>query len=236
MSSPSISKFETPLWRIVIVYLMFVAVVGGLLYRLLTLQVLQSGTWINQAINNYTLDISDPASRGIIYDRNGYILARNVASYNVVITPASLPDDDADIQRIYRELSALIDVPVNNGDVEYAKLFSACVPGPGIAQVVELGDSLAPYTPVRIKCNINEGLARVIREKAVDWPGVSVEIEPVRDYPTGSLTASLVGFLGPIPASHEADYKKRGFTINRDKIGYAGIETSMDDVLLGQNG
>src|SRR5215510_5778237 len=100
MSSPSISKFETPLWRIVIVYLMFVAVVGGLLYRLLTLQVLQSGTWINQAINNYTLDISDPASRGIIYDRNGYILARNVASYNVVITPAALPDDDADIQRI----------------------------------------------------------------------------------------------------------------------------------------
>ncbi|MCK7506326.1 MAG: hypothetical protein MZV70_21235 [Desulfobacterales bacterium] len=37
-------------------------------------------------------------------DRNGYVLARNVASYNVVITPADLPDDDADIQRIYREI------------------------------------------------------------------------------------------------------------------------------------
>src|ERR1051325_9069329 len=188
MSSPSISKYEAPFWRILLVYVIFVGVVGVLLYRLLTLQVFQSRTWLNQAVDNYTLDISDPASRGIIYDRNGYILARNVASYNVVITPASLPDDDADTQHIYRELSKLIDVPVNNGDVAYAKLFSACVPGPGIAQMVELGDSLAPYTPVRIKCNIDEQLARVIREKAVDWPGVAVEIDPVRDYPTGEVT------------------------------------------------
>ena len=39
----------------------------------------------------------------------------------------------------------------------------------------------------------------MIREKSVDWPGVTVEIEPIRDYPTGSLTATVVGFLGPIP-------------------------------------
>ncbi len=38
----------------------------------------------------------------------------------------------------------------------------------------------------------------MIKEKSVDWPGVSVEIEPVRDYPTGELTAAVVGFLGPI--------------------------------------
>ena len=236
MSSQNISKFEVPLWRTLIVYALIVAVLGGLVYRLFSLQVVEAQTWVGQAIDNYTTEISDPASRGIIYDRNGYILARNVASYNVVITPAALPDDDADTQNIYRELSKLINVPVNNGDVEYAKLFSACVPGPGIAQIVELGDSIAPYTPVRIKCNISEELARVIREKSVDWPGVAVELEPIRDYPTGSLTADIIGFLGPIPASFEADYKARRFVINRDKVGYAGVETSMDDVLLGKNG
>ena len=94
---------------------------------------------------------SDPAARGIIYDRNGYILARNVASYNVVITPAGLPDDDADIQRIYREVSELTGVPaggpVTDETLANAKLFSACVPGPSIADMVALGDSLAPYTP-----------------------------------------------------------------------------------------
>jgi len=163
-----------------------------------------------------------------------------VASYNVVIVPASLPDDDADTQRIYRELSDLIGVqpggPVTDETLEFAKLFSACVPGPSISDMVALGASIAPYTPVKITCNINEDLARAISEKSVDWPGVSVEIEPVRDYPTGSLTANVVGFLGPIPASQEDFYRNLGFLPNRDKIGYAGVETSLDDVLIGRNG
>ena len=119
MSSQSVNKFEVPLWRTLVVYGLIVAVMGGLVYRLFSLQVGEAQTWAGQAIENYTKEISEPASRGIIYDRKGYILARNVASYNVVITPAGLPDDDADIQNIYRELSKLIDVPVNNGDVEY---------------------------------------------------------------------------------------------------------------------
>ena len=178
--------------------------------------------------------------RGIIYDRNGYVLARNIPSYNVVITPASLPDDEADIQQIYRDVSELTGVPaggpVTPESLDNAKLFSACVPGPSIADMVALGESLAPYTPVRISCNISEDFARVIREKSVDWPGVAVEIEPIRDYPTGSLTADIVGFLGPIPAALEADYRARGFIPNRDKIGYAGVETSLDDILIGQNG
>ena len=110
------------------------------------------------------------------------------------------------------------------------------MPGPGIADMVALGESLAPYTPVRIACNISEELARVIREKSVDWPGVAVEIEPIRDYPTGSLTANLVGFLGPIPAAFETAYRDRGFIPNRDKTGYAGVETSLDDILIGRNG
>jgi penicillin-binding protein 2 len=236
MSSQTVSRYQVQPWRVFVVYAVIVAVVGVLIYRLMDLQIAQNQDFLDKAVDNYTIDISDPAPRGIIYDRNGYILARNVASYNVVITPAGLPDDEADIQNIYRELSALIDVPVNEGDVEYAKLFGICVPGPGIAQMVELGDSLAPYTPVRIKCNIGEELARVVRERTVDWPGVDVEIEPIRDYPTGSLTAALVGFLGPIYETVADSYESRGFVTNRDKIGYAGIETSMDDILLGRNG
>jgi len=240
MSSQSANNFRVPLWRQLIVYGLLVAVIGVVAYRLLTLQVLEGQAWKARAVNNYTNTISDPAPRGIIYDRNGYILARNIASYNVVITPAALPDDDADIQHIYRELSELIDVPaggpVTDESLDQAKLFASCVPGPAIADMVALGDSIAPYSPVRIKCNIGEELARVINENSVDWPGVSVEIEPIRDYPTGSLTANVVGFLGPIPASLETDYRDRGFIPNRDKIGYSGVETSLDDILLGKNG
>jgi penicillin-binding protein 2 len=239
-SSPTVNKYEVSLWRILFVYALIVAVVSVIVYRLVALQVTGQQTWVGQAVDNYQETISDPAARGIIYDRNGIILARNMASYNVVITPASLPDDEADIQRIYREVSQLTDVPaggpVTEETLNNAKLFSACVPGPSIADMVALGDSLAPYTPVKVSCNISEELARVIREKSVDWPGVSVEIEPIRDYPTGSLTANVVGFLGPIPAALEAAYEQRGFVANRDKVGYAGAETSLDDILLGENG
>ena len=240
MSSQTANKYEVPLWRVLFVYAIIIGVVGVIVYRLLALQVLSQQAWEGQAVDNYEDTISDPAPRGILYDRNGFVLARNVASYNVVITPAGLPDDEADIQRVYREVSELTGVPVGgpvtDATLDNAKLFSACVPGPSIADMVALGDSLAPYTPVKISCNISEELARVIREKAVDWPGVSMEIEPIREYPTGSLTANIVGFLGPIPAALEESYRERGFIPNRDKIGYAGVETSLDDILLGKNG
>jgi penicillin-binding protein 2 len=240
MNSGTVGKYQVPVWRAIVVYGLIIVVIGAVVFRLVNLQVLQRQDYIDQAVDNYTIDISEPAARGIIYDRNGYVLARNVPSYNVVITPAGLPDDEADIQQIYREVSRLTGVPVGGPVTEEtldnAKLFSACIPGPSIADMVALGDSLAPYTPVKIACNISDELARVVREMSVDWPGVDIEIEPIRDYPTGSLTANVVGFLGPIPAAFETAYRERGFIPNRDKVGYAGVETSLDDILIGQNG
>src|SRR5215216_4531165 len=240
MSSQTVNKYEVPLWRVLFIYGLIIGVVGIMTYRLVGLQVIGPQTWMNQSVDNYQETISDPAPRGIIYDRHDFIIARNIASYNVVITPAALPDDQADIQNIYREVSELTGVPaggpVTDATLDAAKLFSPCVPGPSIADMVALGDSLAPYTPVRISCNIHEELARVIQEKSVDWPGVSVDIEPIREYTTGSLTANVIGFLGPISARDEDLYRARDFVPNRDKIGYAGVETSLDDVLLGRNG
>ena len=236
MSSGSVSQPILDMRRLWAVYAMAVGVLFLLVSRLVALQVVENKTWLDQAVENYTTSISMPAPRGIIYDRNGYVLARNLASYNVVITPANLPDDNADIQNIYRELSALIQMPVNQGTVADAKLFAPCVEGPGITQLVELGDSLAPYDPVKIKCYVNTQVARIVSERAVDWPGVSIEVEPIRDYPTGSLTADVIGFLGPIPAILEQDYLAQGYIPGRDKVGYSGVELSLDNILTGKNG
>ncbi|MBL8050707.1 MAG: hypothetical protein JNM46_05745, partial [Anaerolineales bacterium] len=231
-------RFET--WRLAVIYIVIFLAFIGLLLRLVNLQIFQGDDWSARAIDNYTNQVSIPAARGIIYDRYGYILARNVASYNIIITPANLPADDSDIQQIYRELSTLIDVPVGgpvtDESLEEAKLFGVCVPGPGIAQLVALQDTLAPYSPVKVKCNVSEEVARVVEEKSMDWPGVEVEIEAVREYPTGSLTAHLIGFLGPIPASQEEELRAQGFIPNRDKIGYSGVEASLQDILAGRNG
>jgi len=236
MSTSTPTDFRTEPWRVLIFYFAAAVVFSMLLFRLFNLQIFEGENWNVRAEDNYTVEISVPTSRGIIYDRNGVILARNVASYNVVITPAYLPDDQADIQHVYRELSEIIDVPVNNGTVDDAKLFAACVPGPGIAQLVELGNSLAPYTPVPISCDVSDEIARIVREKSVGWPGVSVAIEPIRDYPTGSTTANIIGFLGPIPATQVDLYEELGFIAGRDKIGYAGVESTLQDILAGTNG
>jgi penicillin-binding protein 2 len=51
----------------------------------------------------------------------------------------------------------------------------------------------------------------VIDENSRKWPG-GIEIVPIRDYPTGSLTANIIGFLGPIPALQEEYYQDLVFT------------------------
>jgi len=173
-----------------------------------------------------------PSLRGIILDGNNVILARNVPSYNVVITAADLPDDIGEIQEIFRQLSELINLPVNQSEITPENPYVPCISDHGIAQIAEYGASSKPYDPVRVKCDIDETIAKIIEERAVDWPGIGIEIQPLREYPTGSLTASFTGFLGPIPANQEEYYVEKGFVPNRDKVGYAGLELQYQDLWL----
>ncbi len=225
-------------WRVLITYLVLGGVIGFYLIRLFSIQVLDGETYVIRAVDNRTNVILLPTQRGLIYDRHGVVLARNVASYNVVITPANLPTDDGAEQEIFRQLSALINMPVNNGEInaETVRNFTPCLNDLGITQIVFIGESLAPYNPVRIRCNIDETTAKVIREKSIAMPGVEIEIEPLRDYPTGVLTSAVVGFLGPIPAIEQEYWQSLGFVANRDKVGYAGVENSLNNVLIGKNG
>jgi len=231
-------------WRFIILYAMIGLVFTFYLYRLFNLQIINGVSYVAQALENRKTTISLPTQRGIIYDRNGIVLAQNVPSYNVVITPAYLPGDNGAIsgsvsgpvQEIYRQLSQLIGVPVTNGTIDPATVssFTPCATDLGITQIVIIGATNSPYGPIRIKCNVDSNTAMIVREKQSDWPGVTIQIEPVRDYPTGELTSQVIGFLGPIPAVLQDYYVGLGFVANRDKVGYAGVETTMQDVLGGR--
>ena len=195
--------------------------------NLFEFQIVQGAQYQAQAEENRTTRVSDPTQRGIIYDRNGFVLARNVASYNVVITPANLPGDpsaggdatllntelDPGVQEVYRKLSELIGIPTSSGEIndETVRLFSPCQTDLGIAQIVYIADTNAPYSPMRIVCNVDAGLAMTIRSRSAELPGVGIEVEGVRDYPTGSLTAAIIGFLGPVPAGQQDYYREKGF-------------------------
>jgi penicillin-binding protein 2 len=219
-------------------YLLIILIFGYYTIRLFNLQIVHGTEYLAKADDNRTETISLPAQRGVIYDRNSYVLARNVPSYNITITPASLPGDEGTTQEIYRQLSALIDIPVSNGEIneESVKLFKPCETDLGITQVVYIADTNAPYDPISIKCDVDETTALTVMEKAKDWPGVSVQVNAVREYPTGWLTSEIIGFLGPIPASLEEEYTAQGYIPGRDKVGYAGVEYSLQDILGGKNG
>lgn len=223
-------------WRIYVFAGVILAVFIIFLARLFSIQIIQGPQWIARAEDNRTKEINIPASRGVIYDRNNTVLARNIASYNVVVTAADLPDDIGEIQEILRELSDYIEVPVSGGELSESNPFVPCISDHGIAEIVEYGETATPFQPVPVACDIERESAMAIQEKAVDWPGVGIEIQPIRDYPTGSLTASIIGFLGPIPANQEAEFEAVGLVPNRDKVGYAGVELAFQDLLAGING
>jgi len=236
MNSSANLNNNVQVWRILVFGIAIAVVFLIYLGRLFSLQVLQSSEWVAQAEENRISKINLPTQRGIVFDRNDYILAQNIPSYNVVIIPSELPDDHGEIQEIYRQLNEMVNVPINLNEVSNENPYVPCRSEHGITQIVEYGVTTAPYAPVRIICNIDRTTAMIIKEKAIDLPGLDIEIEAVRDYPTGALTAGIVGFMGPISAEEEDYYVERNFVPNRDKVGYAGIERYFQSILSGRNG
>ena len=229
-------KFEQ--WRFLVLFILIGTIFGYYLLRLFDIQILQGPDYVAQANDNRTLEISEPAIRGTIYDRNGVVLAQNVPSYNVVVIPGYLPEDEGDTQSIFRELSELIDLPVSQGDTdeETVRNFTPCYNDLGISEVVFIATTNWPFQSTALKCDVPQDVAMIVMENREDWPGIDVETAPVRQYPTGEMTSEIIGFLGPIPAILEDYYVGRGFVANRDRVGYAGVEQSLNDTLAGRNG
>jgi len=219
-------------WRLKLTYAAMAGILVLFIGRLFTLQILSGDDYAARALDNRLDQVTVPAPRGVIYDRNDVLLVRNIATFNVTVTPALLPDSKAEIDRIYETLSELTGVPIDQEGEAAAR----CVPGRGIRQFVDEGFSISPYDEWPIACDIDEKVARILSEKAVDLPGVSIEILPVRDYTTGELTASLIGYLGPISEFNVEYFEGLGFQAGRDKIGYAGIEGLYQNILAGRNG
>lgn len=230
--------------RILAFVILIIIVFGFYLLRLFNLQIIDR-SWSEQAKENRTKTINEAAPRGIIYDRNGVILAQNVPSYNLTVTAAELPDDSGpgqlvttsgEVQEIMRQIAILTGIPLDRSEITIENPFVECKSDHGITQIFEYAITSKPYDAVTIQCSITRQLAMTLQEKAVDWPGIAIQVVPIRDYPTGIYTAAVIGYLGPIPPERQQFYEEKGFLTNRDKIGYAGVERWFQTDLAGQNG
>jgi penicillin-binding protein 2 len=218
--------------------LVFLVLIG----QLWRLQIIRGDYYQEAAdVNRFRLELN-PAPRGVIYDRRGHLLARNIPQTTVSIIPAYLPEDEAERRDLLIRLAELIDMPLTSppppDNPKHAVLPALRIettPEPGILNILDEA-SAAPYRQALLKRGVSRDVALMLEEEHLDWPGVLVQVEPVREYLYGPLTAHLLGFMGPIPEDQAADYEALGYDPNRHDVGLTGVEYSFEDELSGQDG
>lgn len=241
--------------------IVIIIVFGFLLYRVYQIQQARGQELTVLAQNNQFATLRSTAPRGVVFDRNGQPLAVNLPSFNVTITPAFLPNEREEYLAVYERLSLLTGVPVTNtveqqsriaeANPELIQTYSRLAQIYGVsaqetlhnANVVEkLPDSIqdivrvhsfAQYIPAVITANVPITLAYQIEQESIFLPGVHVVPEPLRYYPSGEYTAHIMGYMGPIP--NENWIRVLGYERD-DRVGWSGLENSMEIELAGQKG
>jgi penicillin-binding protein 2 len=219
--------------RLLIYRILVLASFALLLVRTYQIQIVEHDYYTYLADDNRFDEVAIAAPRGVISDRYGMPLAVNVPSFNVIVTPAFLPDDEDEAMAVLERLSGLIHVPVVG---EPTTVDERGIPQRSLLTLVSEGEGIAPYRAVIIRRDIDRETAMVILEERPSMPGVDIQVTSVREYPTGALTAHIIGYMGPIPEERVEDYEARGYNPAFDRIGYDGIEFSLEDVLAGQPG
>ena len=219
-------------WRILFFRSVAIFLFMVLIVRTWQLQFVQGAELRADSDENRFQTLPIPAPRGQIFDRNGVELALNDPAYIVTITPADLPDNFEDTLVVYNRLSALVDVPATRAIADAAGRTNER----SIDELVREGQGIAPFRAVPIAADVEREVALTILEEKQSLPGVDVEYRSVRSYPTGLSTAQIVGYLGPIPENRAQELREQGYNPAFDRIGYAGIESYLEEELAGQNG
>ena len=95
------------------------------------------------------------------------------------------------------------------------------------------------YNPVTIAKDISQDTISQLEESAIELPGVSVAVEPVRYYPNTTLASHILGHMGKMPSGQEDKYLNReeGKTYSKgDTVGISGIEKNYEEQLRGVDG
>jgi penicillin-binding protein 2 len=184
----------------------FVLLLGQLWY----LQVLEGSRFRDMSEKNRIRVRPVAAPRGILFDRNGLALVDNRPAFTLSLIPREMEDRNTVLAR----LSVMLKIPLG-------ELQESLVRVPA--------DSLRP---VRIRRDLSlEDVAKV-EESKLDLPGVVVEVEPTRVYPTSTFAAHLLGYVREV-----SDEQMKGGRYRRgDMIGQTGLERLLDEHLRGRDG
>jgi penicillin-binding protein 2 len=205
----SIFKF-----RAIVAAIICLLMLAGLLFRLAWLQIVDYAHFSDLSEHNRIRLMELPPTRGLIYDRNGVILAENKPTFHLEIIPEQVADMDETLKRL-GEI-----VTISEAEIERFK---------------EQERVHRSFQRISLRTRLNaEEVARLAVNRH-RFPGMDINARLSRYYPQGEVAAHAVGYVGRInqrdlTVIDEGNY--RGTT----HIGKTGLEKYYEAELHGQVG
>ncbi|AOH48237.1 penicillin-binding protein 2 [Selenomonas sp. oral taxon 920] len=188
-----------------------VLIIAVLIGRAGYLQVYDGELYARLAEGNRIRIIPAEAARGTFYDRNGKLLVTNRPGFAVSLLPLTEPISPEVIARV----SKLIHVPVD--------------------EIQRKIDAHVGFDPIRIKSDVLPDIVTIIEEQKDDYPGVVIEVLPIRDYIYGEYAAHVFGYVSEINEEELERRKDEGYKSGYI-IGKFGLERIYDKDVRGING
>ena len=198
--------------RLIILRVGLLLVVAILGLRLWHLQIREGLYYRDLSENNRTRSVIVEPVRGLIYDRNGVLLANNVPSFTLYVSL----EDVKDRNRLSDQLAALLGL---DPELVQKKLMAK-----GSKQL-----------PRKIKDRLTLREATLIESHRLDLPGVMVQVESQRNYLGGVTASHILGYVGEV--SPEQLERTEFSDLHQGSIvGQYGVEKYFDRFLRGQAG
>ncbi len=200
--------------RVRIALLMVLLLVLAVIARLVFLQIYNNEHYTTLSQNNRISVVAIPPSRGLIYDRNGILLAQNLPSFSLEIIPEQVENLEATLS----ELKKLIDI--KDSDLKrFRRMLNQ--------------KRMTNGVPLRFRLSEDEVARFAVNRPR--FPGVDVAAGLARHYPFGSLGVHAVGYVGRISESDLPELDASNYS-GTTHIGKGGVEKSYEDVLHGKVG
>ena len=199
-------------WMALFVILVF----GGLIIRVAQVQLFQRDRWSGIAQQNITKTLELPATRGVIRDIAGRVVASNRPSYDVFATPRLLQAEDID------RIASLMGLNAEDKATLQTRLDE--LPANRRTRQLEL------YSDID-----REQLA-ALETHLAELPALDIITVPLRDYPYATLGAHLIGYLNEVNAKDMERARDPGMYRPGDRIGRSGLEKRYEPLLKGSRG
>jgi cell division protein FtsI (penicillin-binding protein 3) len=173
--------------------------------QLFRVQVVQASSYRAKAANEMESTRVIPAPRGQITDINGVDLARSVSAISIVADQTQITDP-ARVAALVAPILGLSVADVQNS-ITGTRKYSIVLKNARPALWDQLTQALYEYNKVLDNKHFDQRIIGFFPERSY-----------IRDYPSGSLTSSLIGF------------------VRSDGIGAAGLESSMNSIISGAEG